>query len=84
MATHVLKWSDLDIGCVWSESTAFRNVTSKSAMLLIVLYIIALTLCCQQVVGLGLDNIVAIIVSDAVLVAHKDRAQDVSCCTFLK
>ena len=31
----------------------------------------------QQVVGLGLDNIVAITMPDAVLVAHKDRAQDV-------
>lgn len=31
----------------------------------------------QQIVGLGLDNIVAIAMSDAVLVANKDRAQDV-------
>ena len=31
----------------------------------------------QQLVGLGLDSIIAIAMPDAVLVAHKDRAQDV-------
>lgn len=31
----------------------------------------------QQIVGLGLDNIIAITMPDAVLVAQKDRAQDV-------
>ena len=31
----------------------------------------------QQLVGLGLDNIMAIAMPDAVLVAHKDQAQDV-------
>ena len=31
----------------------------------------------QQLVGIGLDNIMAITMPDAVLVAHKDRAQDV-------
>lgn len=31
----------------------------------------------QQIVGLGLENIIAIAMPDAVLVAHKDRAQDV-------
>ncbi len=31
----------------------------------------------QQIIGLGLQNIMAISTSDAVLVAHKDRAQDV-------
>ncbi len=31
----------------------------------------------QQLVGLGLDNIIAISMPDAVLVANKDRAQDV-------
>ena len=31
----------------------------------------------QQLVGLGLENIIAIAMPDAVLVAHKDRAQDV-------
>ena len=31
----------------------------------------------QQVVGIGLDNIMAIAMPDAVLVAHKGRAQDV-------
>lgn len=31
----------------------------------------------QELVGIGLDNIIAIAMPDAVLVAHKDRAQDV-------
>ena len=31
----------------------------------------------QQIVGLGLDDIIAIAMSDAVLIANKDRAQDV-------
>jgi mannose-1-phosphate guanylyltransferase/mannose-6-phosphate isomerase len=31
----------------------------------------------QQLVGIGLDNIIAVAMPDAVLVAHKDRAQDV-------
>jgi len=31
----------------------------------------------QQLVGIGLDDIVAVAMPDAVLVAHKDRAQDV-------
>ena len=31
----------------------------------------------QQVVGIGLNNIMAIAMPDAVLVAHKERAQDV-------
>jgi len=31
----------------------------------------------QQLVGLGLDNIVAVAMPDAVLVAHRDRAQEV-------
>ncbi|QXT39034.1 mannose-1-phosphate guanylyltransferase/mannose-6-phosphate isomerase [Gymnodinialimonas ceratoperidinii] len=31
----------------------------------------------QELVGIGLDNIIAVAMPDAVLVAHKDRAQDV-------
>jgi mannose-1-phosphate guanylyltransferase/mannose-6-phosphate isomerase len=31
----------------------------------------------QQLVGIGLENIIAVAMPDAVLVAHKDRAQDV-------
>ncbi len=31
----------------------------------------------QQLVGIGLDNIIAVAMPDAVLVAHKDRAQEV-------
>ena len=74
-------WSDLGgWDAVWSESQSDEkgNVTSKSAFAID---------CCntllrsesisQQVVGLGLENIMAITMPDAVLVAHKDRAQDV-------
>ncbi len=78
---YASKWSDLGgWDAVWSESNPDRsgNVTSENAH----------TIECsnsllrsesrgQQVVGLGLDNIMAIAMSDAVLVAHKDRAQDV-------
>ena len=31
----------------------------------------------QQIVGIGLDEILAVAMPDAVLVAHKERAQDV-------
>jgi mannose-1-phosphate guanylyltransferase / mannose-6-phosphate isomerase len=31
----------------------------------------------QQLVGIGLNNIIAVAMGDAVLIAHKDRAQDV-------
>lgn len=32
----------------------------------------------QQLVGIGLKDIIAVAMPDAVLVAHKDRAQDVN------
>ena len=75
------KWSDLGgWDAVWAESKpdALGNVTSETAH----------TIDCansflrsessgQQVVGIGLNDIMAIAMPDAVLVAPKNRAQDV-------
>jgi mannose-1-phosphate guanylyltransferase/mannose-6-phosphate isomerase len=74
-------WSDLgDWDSVWREASGDDNgvVTSGSA----------LGIDCkntllrseapgQELVGIGLEDIVAVAMPDAVLVAHKDRAQDV-------
>lgn len=74
-------WSDLgDWDAVWRESGPNRHgvVTSGSAT----------AIDCRNtllrseddnlaIVGLGLDSIIAVAMPDAVLVAHKDRAQDV-------
>ena len=78
---YALKWSDLGgWDAVWSESKpdALGNVTSETVH----------AIDCsnsllrsesgnQQVVGIGLDNMMAIAMPDAVLVAPKGRAQDV-------
>ena len=75
------KWSDLGgWEAVWAESDKDESGNAVSDA--------ALAIACensllrsenpsQQLVGLGLDNIIAISMPDAVLVAHKDRAQDV-------
>ncbi len=75
------KWSDLGgWDAVWSEGNPdpAGNVLSDNA------HMIDSSNCLlrsessnQQVVGIGLDDIVAIAMPDAVLVAHKSRAQDV-------
>ena len=75
------KWSDLGgWDAVWAETEKDENGNAVSDA--------AHAISCentllrsenplQQLVGLGLDNIIAISMPDAVLVAHKDRAQDV-------
>jgi len=75
------KWSDLgDWGAVWHEMEKDENRVAKSEN--------AHAIECQdtllrsesptlQLVGLGLKNIVAIAMPDAVLVADKSRAQEV-------
>ena len=74
-------WSDVgDWGAVWSESTkdisgvALSNnahsIECKNTLL-------RSENTNQQIVGLGLENILAIAMPDAVLIANKDRAQDV-------
>ena len=78
---YTAKWSDLGgWDAVWAESNPDQlgNVTSKSA------YAIECSNSLlrsesetQHVVGIGLNNILAIAMPDAVLVANKNRAQDV-------
>ena len=78
---YTSKWSDLGgWDAVWAEADKDENGNAVSDA--------AHAIACentllrsenpsQQLVGLGLDNIVAISMPDAVLVAHKDRAQEV-------
>ena len=78
---YASSWSDLGgWDAVWSasEPDSSGNVTSQTA------HAIECSNCLlrsessdQQVVGLGLNNILAIAMPDAVLVASKERAQDV-------
>lgn len=74
-------WSDLgDWDAVWRESGPDRDGVVASGP--------ATAIDCHdtllrseddnlQIVGLGLNNVIAVAMSDAVLVAHKDRVQDV-------
>ena len=75
------KWSDLGgWDAVWSESKtdSSGNVTSKTAHAIDCSNSLLRTSSSnQQIVGIGLENIMAVAMADAVLVAHKDRAQDV-------
>lgn len=75
------KWSDLGgWDAVWSESSAdpSGNVLSETAHAIeCTNSLLRAESGNQVVVGIGLDNIVAIAMPDAVLVARKERAQDV-------
>ena len=65
---------------VWSESDKDLNgnATSKGAFLIdCVDSLIRTETPNQKIVGLGLDSIIAISMADAVLVANKDRSQEV-------
>jgi mannose-1-phosphate guanylyltransferase / mannose-6-phosphate isomerase len=79
--TYGSKWSDLGgWDAVWSESEpdSSGNVTSKSAHSIeCTNSLLRSESSSQQIVGIGLNDIMAIAMPDAVLVAHKDRAQDV-------
>ena len=78
---YTSKWSDLgDWNAVWGETDKDENSNAVSDA--------AHAINCknsllrsenpsQQLVGLDLDNIIAIAMPDAVLVAHKNSAQDV-------
>lgn len=74
-------WSDLgDWQAVWSESmkNSKKNVISKNTHVLDCSNSLLRSESeNQQLVGLGLDSIIAIATPDAVLVAKKDRSQDV-------
>ena len=75
------KWSDLGGGdAVWSESRldGSGNVTSETAHAIECSNsLLRSESSGQQVVGIGLNDIMAIAMPDAVLVAPKERAQDV-------
>jgi mannose-1-phosphate guanylyltransferase/mannose-6-phosphate isomerase len=78
---YVSKWSDLGgWDAVWAESKAdaLGNVTSETAHAIECSNsLLRSESSSQQVVGIGLNNIMAIAMPDAVLVAPKERAQDV-------
>ena len=78
---YLSKWSDLGgWDAVWSESKtdASGNATSDTAHAIECSNsLLRSESTCQQVVGIGLTDIMAIAMPDAVLVAPKDRAQDV-------
>ena len=75
------KWSTLVDGTVvWSESQpdASGNVTSETAHVIeCENTLLRSESSSQQLVGIGLNDIITIAMPDAVLVAHKERAQDV-------
>jgi mannose-1-phosphate guanylyltransferase / mannose-6-phosphate isomerase len=75
------KWSDLgDWSAVWSESDPDHagNVRSHSAHAVDCSNSLLRTESSgQQLVGIGLENILVVATPDAVLVAHKNRSQDV-------
>jgi mannose-1-phosphate guanylyltransferase / mannose-6-phosphate isomerase len=74
-------WSDLgDWQAVWreSESNITGTVTTGTATALDCHdTLLQATSEAQQLVGIGLKDIIAVAMPDAVLIAHKDRAQDV-------
>ena len=78
---YASKWSDLGgWDAVWSESESdlSGNVTSETAHAIECSNsLLRSESSGQQVVGIGLKDIMAIAMPDAVLVAPKDRAQDV-------
>ena len=73
------KWSDLgEWDSVWLESNPDHsgNVTSETAHAIECSNsLLRSESNNQHIVGIGLDNIIAIAIPDAVLVASKDRAQ---------
>jgi len=78
---YASNWSDLGgWDAVWSESTpdASGNVTSETAHAIECSNsLLRAESRSQQIVGIGLNDIMAIAMPDAVLVAPRERAQDV-------
>lgn len=74
-------WSDLgDWGAVWREKAAKDDetvLTGPATAIDCHSTLLHATSDGQHLVGLGLTDIVVVAMPDAVLVAHKDRAQDV-------
>ena len=75
------KWSDLGgWDAVWAESEKDENgnaVSDTAHAVSCENSLLRSENSSQELIGLGLDNIIAIAMPDAVLVAHKDWAQDV-------
>ena len=78
---YTSKWSDLGgWDALWMDGDKDRsgNVTSEAAHALDCSNsLLRSESGAQQLVGIGLDDIMAIAMPDAVLVAHRERAQDV-------
>ena len=78
---YASKWSDLGgWDAVWAESEAdeLGNVTSETAHVIECSNsLLRSESSGQQLIGIGLNDLMAIAMLDAVLVAPKDRAQDV-------
>jgi mannose-1-phosphate guanylyltransferase / mannose-6-phosphate isomerase len=78
---YLSKWSDLgDWDAVWAEVSKDQSGTalSEEAHAIDCSNTLLRSECVdQQIVGLGLNNIVAIAMPDAVLIAQKNRVQDV-------
>ncbi len=78
---YTSKWSDLGgWGEVWRESDPdpYGNVTSPNGHAIdCTNSLLRSESSSQQVVGLGLDDIMAVAMPDAVLVAHRQRSQDI-------
>lgn len=78
---YMSKWSDLGgWEAIWGESNQdiHGNVTSETGHAIdCTNSLIRSQTSSQQIVGIGLDDIIAVAMPDAVLVAHKKRAQDV-------
>ena len=78
---YTSKWSDLGgWDAVWSEGNPdpSGNVVSETAYALECSNsLLRSESRNQQIIGIGLDNIMGIAMHDAVLIAHKERAQDI-------
>ena len=73
-------WSDLgDWQAVWRDSADSQGMAVSDGATAIDCRdtLLRTTHAAQSLVGIGLDNIIAVAMPDAVLVARKDRAQDV-------
>ena len=84
---YTSKWSDLGgWQAIWSESEKDPNgnaLTSSAHAINCTNSLLRSESAKQQIVGIGLDGIVAVAMPDAVLVARKDQADDVKAAVSL-
>jgi mannose-1-phosphate guanylyltransferase / mannose-6-phosphate isomerase len=74
------RWSDLgDWAAVWRETANSAGMALGGAALAVNCHdtLLRSEAPGQKIVGIGLSDIIAVAMPDAVLIAHKDRAQDV-------